>query len=75
MQLALPHAQTPQKKLGMKIRLARISCELTQKKLGELINCSQDVVSRCERGETIPDALMLQAIARSLGQSMEYFQV
>ena len=65
----------PQKKLGMKIRLARISCELSQKRLGELINISQDAISRIERGETVPDALILQAIARVLEQPMDYFQV
>ena len=74
MSLALSYFP-PQKKLGMKIRLARISCELSQKRLGELINISQDGISRFERGETIPDALILQAIARVLEQPMDYFQV
>ncbi len=59
----------------MKIRLARISYEITQKELGELLNVSQDVVSRLERGETVPDALMLKAISRVLEQPMHYFEV
>ena len=73
MNLALSYALSPQKKLGMKIRLARVSCELSQKRLGELINCSQDVVSRFECGRTDPSATMLKAIADALGHPIEFF--
>lgn len=48
---------------------------MSQADLGKLISLSQDSISRFERGETIPDAIVMQVIARALGQSMDYFQV
>lgn len=71
----MTQALTPQKRLGERIRLARVSSKMSQADLGKLISLSQDSISRFERGETIPDAIVMQVIARALGQSMDYFQV
>jgi transcriptional regulator with XRE-family HTH domain len=66
---------TPPQKLGMSIRLARVALEWSQTDLGDRLHVSRDVISRFERGESVPDHLMMLAIARALGQSMDYFQV
>ena len=73
-EIALTQGLTPQKKLGKSIRLARIAMDLSQTALAVQLNCSQYLISAYERGESVPDYLMMQAIARVLQQPLEYFE-
>ena len=59
--------------LGKQIKLARISAQLTQQQLAERVYISQDIISRYERGATVPDILRLLAIGRALKKPLEYF--
>lgn len=75
MEIALTQGLSPQKKLGRSIRLARIALDLSQTNLAMQLNCSQYLISAFERGESVPDYLMMQAIAKVLQQPIEYFEV
>lgn len=57
------------------MRLARVEAGLTQKHLAFLIYSSQYRISQIERGKSVPNALMLQAIAEATGKHLEYFRV
>ena len=73
--LILSDRYTPQQRLGKLIKVARIAAELTQSELAKRLHTTQDSVGRYERGETVPDFLMLSAIAEVLGQELDYFRV
>lgn len=53
----------------MKITLkaARVNRGLSQKKAGELIGVSKDIISNWERGRTFPDALKIKKIESAYG--------
>lgn len=73
MQFTLSPRFTPQQKLGMNIRLARVGCCMTQRELAELISISQDSVSRFERGLTEPSATMIKSIAEVFAMPVDSF--
>lgn len=55
------------KDLGYNIRRARITRGLTQKELADRLYLAPQTVSKWERGSSVPDALLLDEIARTLG--------
>jgi transcriptional regulator with XRE-family HTH domain len=54
-------------RIGLKIRLARVQAELTQKQLATLIHCDQTTVSNWETGRYHPDVTVLGAIEEVTG--------
>jgi transcriptional regulator with XRE-family HTH domain len=61
------------KKLGKKIKLARIEQELTQGQLAEAIGAMQKSISRYETGISLPSLETLEKIARVLKKPFGYF--
>lgn len=49
------------------LREERESCGVTQEKLAESLNCTQSVVSKCERGERRLDVVELHSWCKALG--------
>lgn len=56
--------------MGKIIKEYRLSCNMTQKELGEKINVSDKAVSKWERGICFPDISMLEPLAEALGISV-----
>ena len=52
--------------LGLNIKAERNRKELTQEKLGELVNMSQTSINAIEKGRQIPNAINLYMIAKVL---------
>ncbi len=61
------------KKLGKKIKLARIEKDLSQDQLAELIKAKQKSISRYETGISIPSLESLEKIAKTLEKPFGYF--
>ena len=61
------------KKLGKKIKLARVEAELTQGELAEKIKAKQKSISRYENGLALPSLETLEKIAKKLKKSFGYF--
>ena len=61
------------KKLGKKIKLARIEKDLTQGQLATAIDSMQKSISRYETGMTLPSLETLEKIARVLEKPFAYF--
>lgn len=61
------------KKLGKKIKLARIEHDLTQEQLAEAIKAKQKSISRYETGAALPTLDTLEKIARTLNKPFAYF--
>lgn len=61
------------KKLGKKIRLARIECDLNQTQLAERIGATQKSISRYESGASLPSLVTLMKISKTLEKSASYF--
>ena len=61
------------KKLGKKIRLARIEADLTQTQLAQKIKANQKSISRYETGASLPSLGTLVKIAKALKKSASYF--
>lgn len=61
------------KKLGKKIKLARVENDLTQAQLADAIEAKQKSISRYETGLTIPTLIVLEKIARKLNKPFSYF--
>ena len=61
------------KKLGKKIKLARIELDLNQTELAEKINAKQKSISRYETGASIPSIATLVKIANVLKKPAGYF--
>lgn len=59
--------------LGEKIKNARQSKKLTQKKFGELLGVTNTTVSKWESNTNIPDVAQVQKMADILGKDMNYF--
>jgi putative transcriptional regulator len=61
------------KKLGKKIKIARIEKDLTQDQLADLIDAKQKSISRYETGIALPTLETLEKIVQSLGKSFSHF--
>lgn len=61
------------KKLGKKIKLARVELDLTQTQLAEKINAKQKSISRYETGASLPSIETLIKIAKVLKKTAGYF--
>ena len=61
------------KQIGNKIRKTRLSKQLTQAKLGELVNLSVESISRLERGAAFPSLKTIKKIADSLDIELKKF--
>lgn len=61
------------KKLGKKIKLARIELDMTQADLATAIQAKQKSISRYETGLALPSLETLERIAKALKKSMGYF--
>ena len=61
------------KKLGKKIKLARVESDLTQTKLAEKIDAKQKSISRYESGVTIPSIETLMKMAKVLKKPVGNF--
>jgi len=61
------------KKLGKKIKLARIEAELKQGELADKIGAKQKSISRYENGLALPSLETLEKIAKKLKKSYGYF--
>jgi transcriptional regulator with XRE-family HTH domain len=61
------------KKLGKKIKLARIEHDMSQRDLADAIGALQKAISRYETGISVPSVEMLQKIAKTLKKTYGYF--
>lgn len=61
------------KKLGKKIKLARIEADLTQTQLAKKIKANQKSISRYETGASLPSLETLVKIAKTLKKQTGYF--
>jgi transcriptional regulator with XRE-family HTH domain len=61
------------KKLGKKIKLARIEHDMTQDQLASAIGAMQKSISRYETGVSLPSLDMLERIAKALKKPFGYF--
>ncbi|MDD2702495.1 MAG: helix-turn-helix transcriptional regulator [Candidatus Omnitrophica bacterium] len=61
------------KKLGKKIKLARVELDLTQIDLAKIINAKQKSISRYENGVSMPSLQTLVKIAKVLKKPTAYF--
>ncbi len=61
------------KKLGKKIKLARVELDLTQEGLASLIGSLQKNISLYERGSTLPTLDTLEKISKALKKPYSYF--
>jgi len=61
------------KKLGKKIKIARIELDLNQTDLADKIKAKQKSISRYETGLSIPSIETLVKIAKALKKSTSYF--
>ena len=60
------------KKLGKKIKLARIELDLNQTELAEKINAKQKSISRYENGSSLPSLETLEKLSKTLKKSIAY---
>ncbi len=61
------------KKLGKKIKLARVEKDLTQVQLAELVQIKQKSISSYETGAIVPSIETLLKMAKVLEKSVSYF--
>ena len=61
------------KRLGKKIRLARVELDLTQTQLAQKINTQQKSISHYETGASLPSLKTLVKIAKVLKKPAGYF--
>ncbi len=61
------------KKLGKKIKLARVELDMTQADLAEATGIMQKSISRYETGLSLPSLETLEKIAKKLKKSFGYF--
>ena len=61
------------KKLGKKIKVARIEVDLNQTQLAEKIEAKQKSISRYETGVSAPSIETLMKIAKALNRPAGYF--
>jgi len=61
------------KKLGKKIKLARVELDLTQTELARKIGARQKSISRYEAGKSVPKIETLTKLARALKKPASHF--
>jgi transcriptional regulator with XRE-family HTH domain len=61
------------KKLGKRIKLARVESDMTQYQLAEAIKAKQKSISRYETGMSIPSLETLEKITKALKKPFGYF--
>jgi transcriptional regulator with XRE-family HTH domain len=61
------------KKLGKKIKLARVEKDMTQSDLGEATGLLQKSISLYETGQALPNLETLEKIGKALEKSFGYF--
>lgn len=61
------------KKLGKKIKLARVGLDLTQAQLAQKIGAKQKSISRYEAGKSVPKVETLTKLARALKKPVAHF--
>ena len=61
------------KKLGKRIKIARIENDMTQDQLAEAIKAKQKSISRYETGASIPALETLEKITKALKKTFGYF--
>ncbi|MFC1807928.1 helix-turn-helix domain-containing protein [Candidatus Omnitrophota bacterium] len=61
------------KKLGRKLKLARVEADLNQTQLASKINAKQKSISRYETGASLPSIETLAKIAKVLKRKAGYF--
>ena len=61
------------KKLGKKIKLARVELDLTQTQLARKIGAKQKSISRYEAGKSVPKVETLMKLAKALRKPSGYF--
>jgi len=61
------------KKLGKKIKLARVELDMTQADLAKAINALQKSISLYETGGSVPSIETLEKIAKALKKTCGYF--
>jgi transcriptional regulator with XRE-family HTH domain len=61
------------KKLGKRIKLARIELEMTQEDLAKAIKAAQKSISRYETGASLPTLETLEKMAKVLKKPFSYF--
>ena len=61
------------KKLGKKIKLARVEADLTQTQLAQKIKSKQKSISRYETGASLPSIETLVKISKALKKTVGYF--
>ena len=61
------------KKLGKKIKLARIELDLNQTELAEKIGAKQKSISRYENAASLPSLTTLAKMAKTLKKPVSYF--
>jgi transcriptional regulator with XRE-family HTH domain len=61
------------KKLGKRIKLARIELDMTQEDLAEAINAKQKSISRYETGASLPTLETLEKMVGVLQKPFGYF--
>ncbi|GHV05051.1 hypothetical protein FACS1894217_01300 [Clostridia bacterium] len=59
--------------IGERITTARKNKNLSQSALGELLSISSQAVGKWERGESMPDILTFNSLARTLDVDLNYF--
>ena len=61
------------KKLGKKIKMARVELDMTQADLADVIKAKQKSISRYETGLSLPSLETLEKIAKALKRPFSYF--
>ena len=61
------------KKVGKRIKIARIEIDMTQAQLAEAVDSNQKSISRYETGESFPPLDILKKMTKVLGKSFDYF--
>ncbi|MBR0409821.1 MAG: helix-turn-helix transcriptional regulator [Eubacterium sp.] len=63
------------KKIGERVREARLKKNLNQSQLAELVDCSNNHISHIEIGQTKLSLPLLLQISHALDESLDYFLV
>lgn len=61
------------KKLGKKIKMARVELDLNQTELADKIGAKQKSISNYETGTALPSLVTLSKIAKTLKRPASYF--
>jgi transcriptional regulator with XRE-family HTH domain len=61
------------KKLGKKIKMARVEQDMSQTQFADKIGAKQKSISRYENGLSVPSLATLEKVAKVLKKSASYF--